>query len=272
MKRCCILIFMMLFLSCTSKKLISGNNFTTIIGGVDKSDTKCLSEVNQAKSDFKKKEVYSYISGGCTSLKSTRYHPEFKELLHEKNIEFRWESGPETETILKDGKPYILNFSCYQRAMNKMIEKKYGADFILNLEKQADSLYVLRRTDEVFSYAHIDDTLVVYVKSKAYRGMRTQINNDFLHDFKIPDGFLDTGEKNNFVSAVQFTIYKDGSISDFVIKTTFKNPGNNKFKAYFEKEIIAFLKGSQWKAATVHKITVHSSMPLTLHDENYFSQ
>lgn len=260
------LIFSILFLNCASKKQSTQNSsYPTEIGLIDKLDSTCLNEIAEAKTDFKKMEIYTQVfPEGYLGVKATRYFGELKELLKQRNIEFGWETVLESHKAYSGNSLYTLNYSCYQRTMNTLIDQKYGSKFISKLKNEADSLYVLRRSDEIFNTAHVDDTLIVYAKSKSYWEQRSEIQRDFFRGFKFPVGYEGEEIKKSFVADVQFAIRKDGSISDFIIKTKFENELNTKFKDYFEREIIAFLKSCKWQPSTAHNMIVHSYMNLTI--------
>ncbi|WP_281310533.1 hypothetical protein [Flavobacterium flavigenum] len=86
MRRLFIFLFLLqLFYSRSQEKKSDKNSINTIIGILDKRDSKCLSEIEKAKTDFKTQEIlYEIIPEGYLDASYGRYHIILGELLKKK--------------------------------------------------------------------------------------------------------------------------------------------------------------------------------------------
>jgi hypothetical protein len=88
MKKLFTLLFIIqILLVKAQEKKLDKNSVQTIIGVIDKRDTNCLTEIKQAKIDFKTQEIfYELIPEGYLDSDYNRHYPQLIRLLKEKGI------------------------------------------------------------------------------------------------------------------------------------------------------------------------------------------
>ncbi|RUT68857.1 hypothetical protein D0817_18260 [Flavobacterium cupreum] len=238
------------------------NTINSIIGVIDKRDVNCKSEIERAKMDFKFQEIFYYIEPeGYLDSDSKRHHPYLNTLLKKRGIEFC--ESPETEFALyyigDDVESYPAITNCYYKASNELLNLKYGRNFTKDIEKTADSMYVMSRIDNPFQYpAGVDHYCIVYPKTKDFLDQKLQIQQDFFSTFKYPIGFIYSTDKKNFMARTKFTIQRDNTICNIEIDLEFKNSENQKFYNYLVNQLTAFIKNANWNAAVSSEIKVNS--------------
>ena len=130
------------------EKNLDKNSVQTIVGTIDKRDVNCLSEIKRAKVDFKNHEVfYELIPEGYLDNDYNRHYPHLIKLLQEKGIDFCETYDFDPFWSSDDENRYRLIYNCYYKASNGLLNEKYGKNFITNITKTADSLYVMSRID-----------------------------------------------------------------------------------------------------------------------------
>lgn len=263
MKKSFLLLFVIHCLAITAQgQKLEKNSISTIIGIIDKRDLNCTTEIERAKMDFKSKEVFYYIEPeGYLDSDSKRHHPYLNELLKKRGIEFR--ESPETEFALfhigDDLESYPAITNCYYKASNELLNLKYGRNFTKDIEKTADSMYVMSRINDPFQYpAGVDNYCIVYPKAKDFLDQKLQIQQDFFSNFKYPIGFIYSNDKRNFMARTKFTIQRDNTISNIEIDIEFKNSENQKFYNYLVNQLTTFIKNANWNAAVSSEIKVNS--------------
>ena len=242
----------------------------TIVGTIDKRDVKCLSEIKRAKLDFKSKEVlYNIIPEGYLDSDYNRHYPYLINLLKEKGIDYSESSEPEFSSIWSsngsDRYPLVKN--CYCKASNELLNSKYGQNFIKNIEKTADSLYVMSRIHIPFEYPYgVDDYCMIYRKAGDFLEQKIQIQKDFFSSFVFPKNFIQSNEKRDFFAKVKLTINKNNSISDIIVKIEFKNQENEKCYSLIADQITEFIEHADWTAAVSNGIKVNSNFDINFYN------
>jgi hypothetical protein len=246
------------------------NSFNTIIGKIDKHALNCFSEIKRAKIDFKKKETFYYIEPeGYLDINANRHHPFLIELLQKKGINFA--HSPEVEFISyygeKLGEMFPKMSNCYYKTCNELLNQKYGSQFIKNINKTADSLYVISRINDVFEYpSEIDHYYIIYPKAKEFLEQKIEIQKDFFSNFKFPQGFIQSSEKRDFIAKTNFVIKKDSTISDVKIEIEFKNYENNKFSDDIVDQLRTFILNANWRAAVSSGVVVDCRFNINLYN------
>lgn len=260
MKKSLTILFILLNIAIKAQENPSdNNNVNTIIGEIDKRDLKCFSEIERAKIDFKSKETFYYIEPeGYLKIGANRHLPFLFELLKKRGIHFS--NSPESEMSYwyeNNGERYQLGTNCYYKASIELLNIKYGSHFRQNIEKTADSLYVISKLNEVFTYPdEVDDYYIVYPKAKDFIDQKIQIQQDFFENFKFPKGFIQSSDKSDFRAKTNFIIKRDSKISDLNIEIEFKNSKNKRFQDYIVRQLRKFIKNANWKAAISSGVTV----------------
>lgn len=271
MKKLFVLLFLtqMLWTKAQESNL-DKNSVQTIVGIIDKRDAGCLSEIKRAKLDFKSKEVlYDIIPYGYLDSDYDRHYPYLINLLKGKGIAYSESFEPEFSSIWSsdgsDGYPLVTN--CYCKASNELLNAKYGQNFIKNIEKTADSLYVMSRIHIPFEYPYeVDDYCMIYPKAGDFLEQKIQIQKDFFSSFVFPKKFIQSNEKRDFFAKVKFTINKDNSISDITVKIEFKNQKNEKCYNLIANQISEFIEHADWTAAVSNGIKVNSNFDINFYN------
>ncbi|KAF2342556.1 hypothetical protein [Flavobacterium tistrianum] len=269
MKKLFVILFLtQILFTKAQKKNLDKNSIQTIIGIIDKRDVNCLSDIKRAKLDFKYKEVlYDIIPEGYLDSDYNRHYPYLINLLKEKGIDFRESYGLDTFWSSDGEKRYPLIQNCYCKASNKLLNAKYGQNFIKNIEKTADSLYVMSRIDIPFEYPYgLDNYCMIYPKAEDFLEQKKQIQKDFFSSFVFPENFIQDNEKRDFFAKTKFTINNDNSISNITVKVEFKNPKNEKFYNLIADQITAFIKNADWTSAVSNGIKVNSNFEINFYN------
>lgn len=247
------------------------NTINTIIGVIDKRDVNCKSEIERAKMDFRFQEIFYYIEPeGYLDSDSKRHHPYLNKLLKKRGIEFR--ESPETEFSLfhigDDVESYPAITNCYYKASNELLNIKYGSNFTKDIEKTADSMYVMSRIDDPFQYpTGVDNYCLVYPKAKDFLDQKIQIRKDFFSNFKYPAGFMRLIYKRDFMAKTMFIINRDDKVSNIKINLEFENSENQKFYNDIVNQLIYFIENAKWQAAVSGGIKVNSSFEINFYNE-----
>jgi hypothetical protein len=264
------LIFLFITHALNIKAQESKNLLSTIIGIIDNRDLKCSSEIEKAKLDFKYREAFYYIEPeGYLSQNSKRHHQILGELLQKKGIQFLTSSEVELSSYWNtDGTTrYQLVTNCYYKASNELLNLKYGSHFTKDIEKTADSLYVIGKINDVFEYPdNVDAYCIVYPKAQEWIDQKIEIQNDFFSIFKFPKGFIYDVNKADFRATTEFIIKRDDKVSDIKIKIEFKNPKNKEFDDYIIKQLSMFIENANWKAAVSNDIKINSSFKMVFYN------
>jgi len=217
-------------------------------------DSTCRAETIKAEADIKKnKLVYFHYLG---MVKSYRSNDEMNILLKRHNIEV--DSALYYCTV-----PQALQ-NCYAKVMSKEIRRKFGPKFIDSLRQVADIQYVEKNSDKLYDFEECD-TISRYPGSKSYRSFFKDYKRGFWKNVQYPDQFEYRKDKDFYSSiSAEFTLHKDGTISDIDIDLTFHNKKNYKYASYFINETKNFIKKTKWIPAKTMGITVNSRVPLTL--------
>ncbi|MDQ6531856.1 hypothetical protein [Flavobacterium sp. LHD-85] len=246
------------------------NSVQTIVGIIDKRDAGCLSEIRRAQFDFKSREVLcNIIPEGSLDSNYNRHYPYLINLLKEKGIAYSESFEPEFSPIWSSdsANKYPLVTNCYCKASNELLNVKYGRNFIKNIEKTADSLYVMSRIHIPFEYPYgVDYYCMIYPKARDFLEQKIQIQKDFFSSFALPKNFIQSNEKRDFFAKTKFTINKDNSISNITVKIEFKNPQNEKFYNLIADQINAFIKHADWTAAVSNGIKVNSNFDINFYN------
>jgi hypothetical protein len=236
------------------------NAVNTLIGKIDRRDLSCSSEIERAKIDFKSKETFYYIEPeGYLKIGANRHRPFLIELLKKRGIDFVVSPEADIQYVWHEnnGELYPVKTNCYYKASNELLNLKYGSHFIKNIQKTADSLYVISKLNEVFAYPdEVDDYYIIYPKAKEFLDQKIQIQQDFFENFKFPNDFIKSLDKRDFLAKTNFIIKRDSKIADLNIQIEFKNSENQKFKDYIVNQIRKFIENANWKAAVSSGVTV----------------
>lgn len=269
MKKIFVLLFIIqILLVKAQEKKFDKYSIKTIIGRIDKRDANCLSEIKQAKIDFKKQEVlYELIPEGCLDSDYNRHYSHLIGLLQEKGINFSESRDFGPSWISDDETSYPLISNCYCKASNELLKEKYGQNFIKNINKTADSLYVMSRIEIPFEYPYgVDNYCLIYPKAGDFLEQKIEIQKDFFSSFVFPKQFIQSNEKRDFFAKTKFTINRDNSISNIIVKVQFKDQKNEAFNIFLTEQITQFIKHADWQAAVSNDIKVNSNFEINFYN------
>ncbi|WP_433833170.1 hypothetical protein [Flavobacterium anhuiense] len=262
-----LFIIHIVFMKAQERKL-DKYSIKTIIGRIDKRDVNCLSEIKRAKIDFKKQEVlYELIPEGYLDSDYNRHYSHLIGLLKEKGINFSESRDLDPSWILDDETKYPLLSNCYCKASNELLKEKYGQNFIKNITKTADSLYVMSRIEIPFEYPFgVDDYCLVYPKAGDFVEQKIEIQKDFFSSFIFPKNFIQSSERRDFYAKTTFTINRNNTISKISVKIKFKNSKNEEFNNFLINQISEFVKHANWQAAVSDGIKVNCNFNITFYN------
>jgi hypothetical protein len=271
MKKLFTLLFIIqILLVKAQEKKLDKNSVQTIIGVIDKRDTNCLTEIKQAKIDFKTQEIfYKLIPEGYLDSDYNRHYPQLIRLLKEKGIDFRQSNDTEFSSFWSsdDENRYPLITNCYCKTSNELLKEKYGQNFIKNITRTADSLYVMSRIEIPFEYPFgVDNYCLIYPKARDFLEQKIEIQKDFFSYFIFPEKFTQSDERRDFIAKAKFTINRDNSISNVIVKIEFKDKKNEQFYNSIVSQITEFIKHADWQAAVSNGIKVNSNFDINFHD------
>ena len=154
--------------------------------------------------------------------------------------------------------------NCYAHKMEQEIEKRYGKNFIDSLRIIAEKQYVKNNPNKIYSFDECD-TIARYPKDKTYRDFFKSYERDFWTFTEYPSDF-EFRKINDYYSSIsaEFTLSKEGIVSDVDIEITFQNKKNYKYTSYFTNKIKEFISKTKWIPAKSAEITVSSKVPLTI--------
>jgi hypothetical protein len=269
MKKLFTLLFIIqILLVKAQEKKLDKNSVQTIIGVIDKRDTNCLTEIKQAKIDFKTQEIfYELIPEGYLDSDYNRHYPQLIRLLKEKGINFSESRDLDPSWISDNETIYPLLSNCYCKTSNELLKEKYGQNFIKNITRTADSLYVMSRIEIPFEYPFgVDNYCLIYPKARDFLEQKIEIQKDFLSSFKFPKKFIHSNEKRDFYAKTKFTINRNNLISNITVKIEFKNSKNEEFNNFLTDKITEFIKHADWQAAVSDGIKVNSNFEINFHN------
>lgn len=263
-----VLFIIQILLVKAQEKNLDKNSVQTIIGVIDKRDTNCLTEIKRAKIDFKTQEVlYELIPEGYLDNDYNRHYPQLIRLLKEKGINFSEFRDLDPSWISDNETTYPLLLNCYYKTSNELLKEKHGQNFIKNITKTADSLYVMSRIEIPFEYPYgVDNYCLIYPKAGDFLEQKIEIQKDFFSSFKFPKKFIQSNEKTDFYAKTKFTINRNNSISNITVKIEFKNSKNEEFNNFFINQITEFVKHADWQAAVSDGIKVNSNFEIIFHN------
>lgn len=246
------------------------NSINTIIGVIDKRDSNCLSEIKRAKMDFKIEEIFYDIEPeGYLDSDYKRHHPYLTALLKEKKIEFCYSNEPEFSLyrIGNEAESYPAVTNCYCKASNELLNLKYGHNFTKQIERTADSLYVISRIEIPFEYPYgVDNYCLIYPNATEFLDQKNQIKEDFFTVFKFPNDFIKSMTQRDFFAKTNFIIKRDSKISAITIEIEFTNPENKKFSDSITSQLRKFIENANWKAAVSSGVLVNSKFAINFYN------
>lgn len=176
---------------------------------------------------------------------------ELIQLLKEKNIGY---GG----YIL--GNCFGIPDNCFQWEMNRIVEQKFGKQFIENLKKEATKKFVENNPEKIFRFEECDMESR-YFPAKTYKEMIDKMKTDYLKNFVYPQDFISRKKDDKYSYAeASFILDKNGNISKVRVELSLEEKKNYIYSSYLINSLKTFVENSKWKTATYKGFPVNSEM------------
>ncbi|RZJ73815.1 hypothetical protein [Flavobacterium sp.] len=161
--------------------------------------------------------------------------------------------------------PEDLSAYCYEQAMNKAMELKFGREFMKVVRIDATKQFLGKNPKFIFGFGSCD-TVARYPNCANYSEHFTNYKRDFLEKVPCPKDFTfeKVNERFSYLNA-SFVLHADGRISGVKVSASFVNPDDDKFAEYYLSQLEAFIENTKWVPATVYGQKVDSEVPLVIH-------
>lgn len=245
-----LLTLILTIAACTHKKKKS------VEDNVHPSDTTCIKEITQAKTDLKNNKLVYCNYVGNIVWQALRAENEMQGLLKQNGIEYQDESSP---CVIQESR----NYHCYCEFMQEKINEKFGNKYTDSLLYIADSLWIMKNRDRVFdcgSERSCWDKPAIFPGDSTYdqtnhSGLQLTFEKNFIYpkDYYFSDSidlpimlqvYLFIDEKGN------------AKINDFQMCAWAK--ANEKHYSYFKTEAKKIIEQTKWEPATIKSIGVKS--------------
>jgi len=249
-----LLTLILTIVACNDKRMKS------VEDSVHPSDTICIKEISQAKTDFKNNKLVYCNYVGNIVWQALRAENEMQSLLKQNGIEYQDESSP---CVIQDNR----NYHCYCEFMQEKINEKFGDNFTDSLLYKADSLWIMKNRDKVFdcgSKSSCWDKPAMFPGDTIcnclnHSGLQKEFDKlvsystDYSKKFGENSGamlqlYLDIDENGNaIVTNTQF-VWDSSKDEDYYIN----------FWNYFKSVAIPLIEKTKWTPATIKSIGVKS--------------
>ncbi|MET3537499.1 hypothetical protein [Chryseobacterium limigenitum] len=211
----------------------------------------CNYEKRQAQNDFHYKNyTWTLFSGLGYDYLGEK---EFIQLLHQKNIKANKISLSCIRYL--NGKYE----NCRETEMNRLIENKFGKNFIDSLKYIAKQQFVKNHPEEVFSYEECDMT--TRIPNSSYDNQFDKIQKNYFFQYPLPKNYINKTNQEFYSStSANFILTKNGEIKDLSIESSFENKKNNIFEKQFNQQLKNFVLHTKWIPAKINGINVDSYM------------
>ncbi|MGQ2984599.1 hypothetical protein [Flavobacterium sp.] len=215
-------------------------------------DTACINETKRAENDI---ALDRLVIRPYSSFMAPEFRAKYLELniehyirpqLAQYNITLDTNAVMISDVVFPHDHFFVKN--CYEGRMRTEIRKRHGGNFIDSITSKAEQQYVTDNPDRIF-HLHEKDHIPKESK-KEYEDFIDGTDTELKKSFVYPVGYLKKSGKKSSYTDVDFVLMKNGSVKDLIIESTFQNPENEKFRAYFEAEVAKFIKNVKWMHPT----------------------
>lgn len=150
--------------------------------------------------------------------------------------------------------------NCFQWEMNRIVEEKFGKNFIENLQNSAAKRFIKNNPERIFEFEECDQESR-YLAAKSYNDMFSKTKADYFKTFQYPEEFV-FRDSNNKYSNVQanFILDKKGKVSKLIVDLSLQEKKNYIYSSYLINSVKEFINNSKWKSATYKGVPVISKM------------
>jgi len=217
------------------------------------SDSLCKSDILKAKSDIQNGKLV-YVQAAGLGFGFKRYESDLKKLCKEKGLEYDVDL---IGCVIMEGQTQ----GCYGVYMDKVLSDKFGSDFKENLNRQADSLFlvrVIKNEIPIFSW-DCDEKPEPILENQNY--LETTLD--------VPNLNLKRTELGKIWPAIDlsFIIERNGTISKFYSDNFIPRlKHNEKFKDELYKIAVNYIKTNypNWKSGKIKDTSVRTDHNLRI--------
>ncbi|WP_062055936.1 hypothetical protein [Aquimarina longa] len=216
-------------------------------------DSLCKSDILKAKSDIDNGK-FVYVQAAGLGFGFKRYESDLKKLCKEKGLEYDVDL---IGCVVMEGQTQ----GCYGAYMDKALIDKFGSDFKEKLNRQADSLFLVRiLKDEILIFSwDCDEKPEPILENKNY--LETTLD--------VPNLDLKRTELGKTWPAIDlsFIIERNGTISKFYSDNFIPRlKHNEKFKDELYKIAVNYIKTNypNWKSGKIKKSSVRTDHNLRI--------
>lgn len=227
-------------------------------------DTNCINATRRAENDIKNGRIVlnsSYLShnrGYTVRYKGFRFNVYLKDELDKIKILL------DTNIIMYSDIrfPYddLFQIDCYEERMKDEVIKIHGANFIDSLQRKAIKQFVIDNPNRLFTLDERDHAGGRESEANNYDDYITKAEVELKTKFVYPKGYQKRNEKSFSYTNADFIFTKNGTIKGLRVKSTFQNTENEKFRDYFETEVIKFVEATKWGHPTFSGLIRDSEM------------
>jgi len=231
---------------------------------ISKNDINCLKEISRAEADIKNnKDVYCSSFGFLSfNANESRHEEQFDSILNSLNITHK--TVVYSDLVFEDRRE-----NCYCELMNISFEQKFGKDFISKIHHKADSIWILKNDNLVFSNGGVNgswDKPALYPNDKYYNSeYHSGLQEEFDKIITYPENYIKTGTGDGLAQLrVDVSVNKIGEVKIldyyFTFFDTNKNIENYNQEHWESIKNVAFeaITKNKWKPATIGNIDVNS--------------
>ena len=229
---------------------------------VHATDTTCIKEIAQAKTDIKNNKIIYCNYVGNIVWQALRAEKEMQSLLKQCGIEYQDESSP---CVIQDN----MNYHCYCQFMQEKIKEKFGDKFTDSLLYIADSIWIMKNRDRVFdcgSNSSCWDKPAMFPGDSTYdQTNHSGLQKEFCKIINYPNDYRSKqGENSMAMLQVYLDIDETGKAkvtdTQFVIwdSRTKEEDYNKKYWDYIKSIAIPLIEQTTWTPAKIKNIGVKS--------------
>jgi len=263
MKYTLLPLLIITLISCSKKDSVTiAYNSNDFVDKVKVEDTACINQTKRAAQDIAHgKYVFdkNYFSREL-SVEKVKFltNKDFENL----GIVLDSIAQPPIDIVGLADKLFQIN--CYQKKMYGAMSSKFG--------KAIDSIalvrgkeYVKKHPDEIFeqNIRDFNDSGLANQPSTKVRNQITYNEVEFENKFIYPEAYKPKNEKNYSHTSTDFILMKNGEITDIKVNSSFFNPDNEKFEAYFEKAMRYYIMQAKWVSPVYFGLKVNCKMHFT---------
>lgn len=222
-------------------------------------DTACQNQEARAASDIKKGKISIGIER-IYSFKPYVTSAMIKEALSRHNIILDTVKKQDVHDSI--GRYKLFRPNCYRDKMDEKAGEVLEYNELMAMIDSLEKSYIRNHPDKIYSNKEYDTQWDH--KAGNFHNFMARNTSDFAMNFMYPEGYTPENNHKSSKTIVTFLLLKNGDVKDVTAQTIFRYRSNDRFKAYFEKEAVAFVKKAIWEPATSSGIPVNAEVTFEL--------